>query len=439
MQAGFSRINITPYIGMDMGGYMQIRKSTGINDELYSAALVLENNNIYTAIVGVDVLAISTESVENIRTMVEKETSISRENIMISASHTHTGPSTVEIFNSKPDYDWLKIFEKQVASSIINAYNNLQPSVLKVGIGKEDSFMFNRRLLGPDNKVEMTLDQDLTNNSLYPEGSIDPSVNVLSVKDLEDNYIALLVNYSNHLDIPTGSKYSADYPAYMTKTVKKILGEDVGVVFVNGACGDVEHLNPFDPEDIKTRERYLDSKGLEKTIRYGTILGCEVVRTSLISKTILDSSTPIKVKSKEINIPVREVPKAQVEWAKQVKNNPDDYSYRDKTQANEFLEVYKLAGTDVKLEIQVISIGDIVYVGIPAEVFVDIGLKIKKQSPKSFTFICELANGWVGYLPTETAFENGGHETIIARFSKLSPNAESIVVETALELINSIM
>jgi neutral ceramidase len=434
MRVGYFKVNITPPLGMDMAGYAKKRKAKEILDDLFSSAIVIEQNGVCTAIVGVDVLAISAESVAAIRAIVETETSIPGQNILIAASHTHTGPSTVEIFNSKPEPAWMSIFEGQVASSIILAWNRLKEARLIAGVGEDDHFIFNRRLLNQNNHVEMTLDQNLTDLNLIPESGVDPSVNTLLLTDVNGEPIAIIVNFANHLDIPTGDRFSADYPGVMTRTIQSILGEQVGVVFLNGCCGDIEHLNPFDNKDISTRERYYDSKGIEKMERYGTILGCEVVRTVLAkeSEIIADS---ILAEQKILQIPIRTISQATLEWSNLVQSHPDGCTNRESTMAKEALLVHELRGTKVAVELQVIVMGAIAIIGIPAEVFVDIGLKIKEKSPFQFTFVSELSNGWVGYLPTERAFAHGGYETIPARSSKLIESADCIIIDGVLDLL----
>lgn len=438
-EAGFYREVFTPDIelGLEMAGYTEQRRAEYVLDDLFISSLVLKNSEGYAVFVGVDVLAISAESVKNVREIVEKETDIPGSNILIAASHSHTAPTTVEIFNTVPNYNWLRDWEKQIAKTIIVAYSKLIPANISIGVGSDDSFMYNRRLLNSDNQVEMTIDQEPGKQDLTPEGPIDPIVNVLRVDNKEGEPITVLVNYGNHLDIPTGKRYSADYPGVMTKTIKKLLGEEVGVVFLNGACADIQHLNNFDLNDRGTRERYWDSKGVEKMNKYGTILGCEVVKTALNAKHVLEPSSLTTV-SKIVSVPIRMVDEETLSWAKETLADPDS-NYRERTLAKEALLVHEMRDTKVEFEIQATQIGEsVAIVAIPAEVFVEIGLEIKQKSPFEYTIISELSNGWVGYLPTERAFSHGGYETRVARSSKLFESADKVVIEASLELLEKL-
>lgn len=435
--AGTASYIVTPPLGMEMAGYILPRRAESVLDDLRATALVLEAGGHRCAFVGVDVLALSEASVARIRAIAAATAGVPPTHLMVAASHTHTGPTTVEIFHTTPDPGWLSIFEAQVAGAVALAARDMRPARLRVGTGREDSFMFNRRLLSADGRVEMTQDQSGEPGVLQPEGPIDPTLGVLRVDDVDGRPRALLVNYANHPDIPTGARYSADYPGVMSRAVQRLLGEEVTVVFLNGACGNLEHLNPFDPEDLATRrDRYHDTAGVEKMVRYGTILGAEVVRTALAIRSQSLAGPPAAL-VRRLRLPVRPVAPEIVAWAEGVLRQAQP-SLRESTFAREALAVHAMRGQAVELELQVIALGGAAVVGIPAEVFVEIGLAIKSRSPYAHTFVAELAGGWAGYLPTARAFQHGGYEVRPARSSKLGPEAEPIVVETVLEMLSEV-
>ena len=86
------------------------------------------------------------------------------------------------------------------------------------------------------------------------------------------------------------------------------------------------------------------------------------------------------------------------------------------------------------IELQGIRINDAVLIAIPAEVFVEIGLRLKKTAPHR-TFIVGIANGYIGYLPTREAYDAGGYEVVSA---KCQPETEDILIADAVELENRI-
>ena len=86
-------------------------------------------------------------------------------------------------------------------------------------------------------------------------------------------------------------------------------------------------------------------------------------------------------------------------------------------------------------EIQVLKLGNTALLAVPAEYFVEYGLKIKLESPAENTYIVSCANGMIGYVPTREAFKYGGYETTLAQWSKLAPQAGDIITEAILELL----
>ena len=92
-------------------------------------------------------------------------------------------------------------------------------------------------------------------------------------------------------------------------------------------------------------------------------------------------------------------------------------------------------GSALPLEIQAVALGEIAYVGLPGEVFSQIGRRIKKGSPFANTFISSLTNGSHGYFPTRKAFQEGGYE---AKNNPFTEELEDSLVAHALQLLNSL-
>jgi len=88
--------------------------------------------------------------------------------------------------------------------------------------------------------------------------------------------------------------------------------------------------------------------------------------------------------------------------------------------------------------VQVLVIGDIAWVGVPAEFFTVLGQEIKRRSPFRYTYVAELANDWIGYLPDRKAFELGGYQTWTGLHSFTAPGTGEAVVAEALKLLNEL-
>lgn len=206
--------------------------------------------------------------------------------------------------------------------------------------------------------------------------------------------------------------------------MKRILGEKVGCIYSNGAFGNVNHINVHDLEQ---------RKGFEESERIGLIIGCEVLRTTLRIKA---KETDVVLSSirKKVKLPLREISEEDVRKAREVLNKRD-ISFKERVYANEILLLYQRRENNVEIELQAFRVGDCVLVGIPGELFVELGLKVKRQSPFKYTFIIGVANGYIGYIPTSRAFDEGGYEVRTCRHSKIAKGSGEQLVNYIMSLI----
>jgi len=86
----------------------------------------------------------------------------------------------------------------------------------------------------------------------------------------------------------------------------------------------------------------------------------------------------------------------------------------------------------------VLRIGEVAIVGLPAEVFCEWGLEIKGSSPAAYTFISELANGWVGYLLNRGGFAEGGYEASPGPWTQTREQGGEMLTKTALEVLQEL-
>jgi len=155
---------------------------------------------------------------------------------------------------------------------------------------------------------------------------------------------------------------------------------------------------------------------------------------------VLADDAPIRVGTRVIDLAIREVSDDDVAQARALLTQPGTLPVRERAYPEEAVLVAKerRAHTMVQAEIQVIAVGDAVFVGVPSELFVEFGLDIKRRSPFLCTYIAGMANGCVGYIPTARAFAGGGYETRLARSSKLTAEAGEHIVETAVDLLREL-
>jgi hypothetical protein len=114
----------------------------------------------------------------------------------------------------------------------------------------------------------------------------------------------------------------------------------------------------------------------------------------------------------------------------------DNSGFMEKVQAYKVLDVMAREGKPHEVEVQVIALGDeLAWVSLPGEIFVELGLAIKKASPFKYTMIAELANGAIGYIPNKPAYAQGAYEVVSARCAE---GSGEMLAETAVRLLEQL-
>lgn len=399
LKAGAAKINISPYVGINMSGFgSRTRSSEGIHDDLYAKAVVLDDGTTKIGIISCDLLNLDEGSIVAIRERARKLAEIDGENIFICTTHTHSGPLTSPLRGfGKLDRGWVNVLEKKIAGAILVADNNLRNA--RIGAGKGHAEInINRR----ERRDEQTV---IGSN---PEGAIDYEVGVIRIDDINAKPICIMVNYACHPVVLGGDSYliSADYPGYTMGLVERAYQRDGAIaMFLNGTTGD---LNPA-------------RRGtFEQAQRLGTILGSEILE--VCAETGTTPSAELRMAKEIVELQSSELPsEGELENIIKERKAALGASYDEDREiylswAEDALDMIKRGKKSavVPVEVQVLRMGDIVLAGIPGEVFVEIGLGIKKDSPFKHTYAVAHTNGDIGYMPTRKAFDEGGYETHMA-------------------------
>ena len=443
-RAGAYAQDITPMkFPISVNGGMSDRQATKAHDRLHARCLVLDDGATQIAIAVCDSCMIPREVTDAAKRLVQKETGIPPERILISATHTHTAPTAAGLFQSDPDEAYQKYLAVKIAAGIIKAHRQLVPAKIGWGVGKDDTQVFNRRwkikpnsLLAQDpfgrstDKVKMNpgfLHADL----VAPAGPIDPDVSFISVQTPEGRPIAFLANYSLHYvgGVPA---LSADYFAMFAERMTTYLDGDKNFVGIlsNGTSGDINNVNFAKP-----------GPGKKESGEQARIVAESVARAAFdaYKKIKHHDWAPLKMAQKEIELGVRLPPEQEVRVAQDRLNEAKGRALKGMPEiyARETVLLAKYPAK-VKVILQAIRIGELAVVANPCETFVEIGLEIKKKSPLKHTFTIELANGYNGYLPTPEQHALGGYETWRARSSYLEVNASHAIRAAWLELLKEV-
>lgn len=448
-RAGASAIDISPWMGISINGGMHDHKGTNLHDPLHARAIVLDDGTTRLAIVVADSCMIYREIFDGAKKLVHEKTGFAPENILMSATHTHSAPASASVFQSDANKEYQHFLTLRLADAVCQAINHLEPAKIGWAVGSEPRHVSNRRwkmkpgiinkdlLGGTNDQVRMN---PLPGNPdlLEPAGPTDPEVPVVAIKALDDRPIAVLANYSMHYcgGVP-GSTYSADYFGAFTDRIQQLLNADrqqppFVAIMSNGTSGDCNSTN--------FREPYKQEPSFARINRVAN----DVADAALAAYKKIEWHDWVALKSaqKEITLGVRkpqpvELEKAHALLATNPRNAGQLPSWSPDVYARETVLLSEYPN-QVPLILQTFRIGDLGIAAIPCEVFVEVGLEIKKQSPFKPSFTIELANGYNGYLPTPAQHKLGGYETWRARSSYLEVGASPKITEEIIALFDTL-
>lgn len=426
MQVGFARVDITPPAGALIPGGFRRLVSTGVHDPLHATACVLDDGKTMVAIVSVDALSVKGSVVKQARQRIQQRCGIAPAQVLIAATHTHTGGPIADVFESEADPSYCAFVAEQIAKAVEAATVQRRPATVGVGVGDAEGLAFNRRFV-MRNGLHQTHPGKGHPDIVKPAGPTDPTVGVVAARDGQGHMLGCIVNFACHCTVMGGSQFSADYPFYLGETLRRVFGEQCVAVFLPGACGDVTQV-----DNLSLREREF---GERWAWRIGTALAGVVAQT--VAQMDFHAEAPLQAAVTSVALQRRRVPEALLETAKQLLAQNGTPSV-ERIYAREWLLLAEKVQRQptVTAEVQVIGIGRCALVGIPGELFCQFGWDIKRRSPFPLTFVVSCANGMVGYLPTPDAFRGGGYEVRLARSSQLMPDAGERLVAEAVRLLN---
>lgn len=425
LKAGTARANITPHVGMLLSGFGGRRQGTeGIHDDLHARAVVLDDGDTKVALVSCDLIGFSLTSIAAIRERAEKMTGIPGENMLIAATHTHSGPAMGILRMRTQDPEWVSIVQKKVAGAIAEAQADLVDAALGVGVGSAQ-IGINRRERTPEGNIKL---------GKNPSGPIDTDVGVVRIDSADGARIATIVHHPCHPVVLGGSNnfVSADFPGAAMGLVERAK-PDMRALFINGCAGNINSVpvgGTFD--DVE---------------RLGTTLGTEALRTY----ETIEGSTDIQIRcaAEQVEVPLQELPPAEdmeklIEQRKRELGpdaSPEAFAAdRLVSYARDVIGEHEgVPKRSRSIEMQAIALGDAVFVTTPGETFVEIAQAIKAGSPFEHTFVTGYTNGVIGYIPTAKAFDEGGYE-VTSSFQFyygtyfLAPGVEKAVVDAGIRL-----
>lgn len=447
LKGGVAEVDITPPVG-----YPHYRGfATGVKDPLYVKALVLQQGEVKWALAVCDLLWIERDLSAEVRLQVREKTGIPFENILLSATHTHTGPAyhpnIYELNEHRREggaaaaeaiarENYPEVLRDRIVEALVTAHDAAVPVTLGTATARISDLSFNRRFFLADGKVRTN--PGVGNRSIVkPAGPIDPELHMVTVDRVADGAILGVVsNFAVHSDTRGGSEFSADYSGELARRLEEKLGEGIVSLYLQGTSGDLNHVN--------VRK---DSKRLD-TATIGGRLASELLQLKGREESV--ASPRLGASCEVVSAPLQSYNEAELIWAKNREAEPK-YGESGLFQLRRPMKIRSLERIRrteaipptveaqpwiLPLEVQVFRVSDeIAVVGLPGEVFVELGLAIKAASPFPTTLVVELTHVHIAYLPTRAAFAQGGYETLNSR---LAPGGGELLVESAIRQLQAL-
>lgn len=427
--AGCAQKVITPPIGVSLAGYFHDRVGESIRDDLFAKAIVLEYEDSQMALVSLDLINVTEELTTPAKEFISQEVGIPAENVLICATHTHTGPEVRQSGVVGRSEEWVAGLPRLIADTVKAAADSTFPATLRRGCIEAHGYAYNRLFRLKDGKEQFGI-RGREDEVVGVAGPIDPELQTLSIVDTDENLRALAVHFALHTDVIGGGAanfISADWPGEIGKNIAAVYGDDVVTMLLQGTCGDINHS----PHEAT----HLPRGGEKKAIQLGRALAgaamCATERAEPMGDLELTSQLDV------LSIPYYTRDPAFMAEIHAMKAKAEQSSYEKRLIARTESWPYDEKNADVP--VQVMRIGDVGLVALSAEIFVRIGLEIKHFSPAPFTFVVELANARVSsYVPTTDQAERGAYGTqpIVSRW--LCADAGRRIADAAVVMLHQL-
>lgn len=449
--AGFSRVNITPPLGVSLGGHphADTRTATEVLDDLEINTLAVSAGGKIAVLFSADLLYIRKVDSEKIRRQVAEENNIPYEAIFIACTHTHTGPLVSAdhipgfVLNEK-NLLYKAFLPSRFSDAAKAAIADMKPARMGYAVGKAPGISFIRRYRMKDGTVRTNPGQR-NPDIVAPIGEVDERVNVLRIVREGGKEIAI-ANFGVHPDTLGGfRKVSADYPRAVRETVEGAMPE-VHCIFFNGCQGDLNHFN------VNAEAKVLDdfmahNDAVDKNYNFTKWLNTKHIGRAIAGALLqvygdvkwVDIDT-VSFGNMDCVVPTNMPTAEELEWAKGIHDEYEagvsmaKYPPHTATKAERMIRCSMGPETD-SLPVSAIRIGPAVFVGLPGEPFNGIGLGLKENSPFAVTLPCCLVNGGQGYFPMYDCYAEGGYE---AGSSNFKAGVAERLIETGTELMHTL-
>lgn len=436
---GFYEKEITPPLGCGIPGYFSIRRGCDVLDRLYARAVVIEEGNKKVAILSIDGLHPKTDVCDAIAKRIEDYTGITRPNIMIAFTHSHTAiPFRFEGIAFENDEivsdsikGYIDVFIRLVADCVTLADLRLKKAVPSFAKSEVYGISFCRDYY-MKNGTPQTNPPRTSPEIIGSVTESDKELPILIIKDENHNPLGAILGFACHADCVSGEKLTGDYVSILAKELKKVYGEDFVTIFLLGCSGDVNHFDVSKASD--SSDHY---------IKMGQKLADEVIKTVANAQELKE--TKLGASLEYIEIPRRTVEAEKIAEARHIiatikekegvkisADNTDPEQYR-LAMAKRLIDFLNTTPEKFSVPVQCIQIGEFTIYGFNSEIFTEFGRIVKKGDGTGINLVATLCNEAFGYVPTRDMFYDTIYESRPGS-SRLDKEAGYIMAEKLISM-----
>ena len=384
-RAAVVKVDISPTTPQWLMGYGP-RKSTGVRDRIFHRIAALDDGHTQTFIVASDLCLFSPTVYDDVAATLKKELGLEPRQLWWTVTHSHSAPEVGPpgmydvLLKGRSDHPWdrdyCEFVKAQLVEGIKQARTQLAPARLATGAGFSRANI-NRRARDADGKISL---------GLNPDGPADRQIGLIRLERADGTLLGLIANYAMHGTVlaATMLQVSGDGPGVVSAYVEEKLGAPM--LYINGAAGNLAPI--YTVQDLA--KAHLGE--------FRVLLGDRILEAN---RTLGPGAADVSLWLGETSIatPRRD----GLGWSDELK------AYGAKSDG----------GVDlVRVPVRVLRVNDAVLWGSPVELFCEIALRVRADSPFRHNFFFGYSNGWLGYLPTAQAFREGGYEPRTSPFSE---------------------
>ncbi len=440
LKVGFSRVDITPPLGIFVSGYFIDRFADGVLDNLEANAVAVSDGTNTAVLISVDNEGIDIDHANKYRAAVSEATDIPAAAVYIAATHTHTGPNVSGPHHNELEAEYDTFLAHKLTDAAAIAVADMKPAKMGYGVGEAPNIAFVRRFRMKDGSVQTN--PGVNNPDIvHPIGDVDERVSVIRF-DREGADTVTVVSFGDHPDVVGGSKISADWPGFVRRTVEKAI-DGTKCVFFNGAQGDVNHVNVH-PRGGYLNGMFMDFDDVARGYSHSEYMGRVVTGGVLqaYDKVKYIDADSVRFAENTLRVPSNMPDPADLPEAHRIAElhkagRDDELPYSGMMVTTVVAEAERMVALEngpeaFDMPLTGIAVGGVAFVGIPGEPFTGIGRGLKDTDGWEMVVPTCCTNGYEGYFPMGEAYDEGGYES---RSSFFKAGVAELIIDESKKLL----